>query len=382
MVNEKRMLGTFYDLVRIYAPSGGEREVCEYLKKKLRELGASRITEDHAGEKTGSACGNLIAFFNETMPGLPSVAFTAHMDCVETCRDIQPVLENGVIRSSGDTILGGDDKAGVAAILEGLALMKEGFLPHGKITVIFTVQEESGLGGSSHIDEELLRGIDFGYVLDCDGAPGTAIIQGPGQYKITCTMHGRAAHAGVAPEKGINAIAMMAKALSSMKLGRIDEETTCNVGCISGGKATNIVPDTCTAYAEARSLNHDKLMQIVKEMEMSFQNAEKKFPGGRAEIESREMYRSFSIAEDHPAVKLFKSAAGAAGFPVSVGPSGGGSDANWFSVKGFPALLLGVGMTDFHTSEESLKEQDLYHSGELVYRMIEALPHFQQHHSI
>mgnify|MGYP001277987450 CR=1 FL=1 len=284
MVNEKRMLSTFYDLVRIYAPSGGEREVCEYLKKKLRELGASKITEDHAGEKTGSACGNLIAVFNGTMPGLSSVAFTAHMDCVETCRDIQPVLENGVIRSSGDTILGSDDKAGVAAILEGLALMKENFLPHGKITAVFTVQEESGLGGSSHIDENLIQGIDFGYVLDCDGAPGTAVIQGPGQYQITCTMHGKAAHAGVAPEKGISAIAMMAAAVSSMKLGRIDSETTCNVGKISGGKATNIVPEICTVSAEARSLNHDKLVQLVKEMETAFRSAEKKFPGGHAEI--------------------------------------------------------------------------------------------------
>lgn len=153
MVNEDRMRHTFEDLVKIDAPSKGEREVCDYLKKKLRALGAAKITEDNNGSVNGGNSGNLIAVFNANTEGLPSIALTAHMDCVENCRGIEPVLEDGVYRSKGDTVLGGDDKAGVAAILEGLALMKETYIPHGKVTVIFTVQEEIGLCGSSSIEE-------------------------------------------------------------------------------------------------------------------------------------------------------------------------------------------------------------------------------------
>ena len=217
MINEERLKQTFTDLVRIYAPSGGEREVCEYLKKIMKRLGA-KVTEDGAGEATGTACGNLIALFPATAEGLPGVAFTAHMDCVEKCKDIEPVLEDGVYRSKGDTILGGDDKAGVAAIVEALTVMKETMIPHGRILAVFTVQEETSLGGSQNFDGRHAEGIDFGYVLDADGAPGTVAQAGPGEYKITCTMHGRAAHAGIEPEKGVNAIQMAAAALSRIQI--------------------------------------------------------------------------------------------------------------------------------------------------------------------
>lgn len=206
MVNEDRMRHTFEDLVKIDAPSKGEREVCDYLKKKLRALGAAKITEDNNGSVNGGNSGNLIAVFNANTEGLPSIALTAHMDCVENCRGIEPVLEDGVYRSKGDTVLGGDDKAGVAAILEGLALMKETYIPHGKVTVIFTVQEEIGLCGSSSIEEKYISGIDFGYTLDGDGAAGSAYTAGPSEYTLDFTCKGIAAHAGMAPEKGTNAI--------------------------------------------------------------------------------------------------------------------------------------------------------------------------------
>jgi len=179
MVNTERMKRTFTELVSLYAPSKGEREVCEYLKKKLKSLGASKIIEDNDGSVNGGNCGNLIAVWNGNAPGLPSIALTAHMDCVEHCKDIEPILEGGVFTSKGDTILGGDDKAGVTAILEGIALMKEMYIPHGKITVIFTVQEEIGLFGSKYIEEKYIQGIDFGYVLDADGPAGSLYNAGP-----------------------------------------------------------------------------------------------------------------------------------------------------------------------------------------------------------
>ncbi len=379
MVNEERMRRTFEELVRIYAPSKGEREVCEYLKRKLKALGASKIVEDNGGSVAGGNSGNLIAVFPADTEGLPSIAFTAHMDCVECCRGIEPVLDNGVYRSQGDTILGGDDKAGVAAILEGLALMKENFIPHGKITVIFTVQEEIGLIGSRCIEEKYISGIDFGYTLDADGTAGNIFIAGPAQYTMKFTFHGVAAHAGMAPEKGVNAIAMAAAGIAAAPTGRIDEETTCNIGKITGGVVTNIVPELCVVEAEARSRNPEKLEKLAEDIVHAFTSAAERFSGGSVEIERSKEYDAFSVEEDAPLMKLFRMACDMAGFVVRTAPSGGGSDANWFGTKGFPSALVGVGMKDFHTSRENLAEKDLYDAGGLVYRIIEAESHFSGH---
>lgn len=378
MINEERIKNTFCDLVRIYAPSSGERDVFEHLKKILKRLGA-RVTEDNANEKSAGSCGNLIAVFNANTEGLPSIALTAHMDCVEVCRGIEPVLEDGVYHSAGDTILGGDDKAGVAAILEGLMMMKETMIPHGKITVIFTVQEETSLGGSHYFDTKYAEGIDFGYVFDSDGEAGTAINAGPSEYKITATFRGRAAHAGIEPEKGVNAIKMAAAAISRAPSGRIDEETTCNIGVITGGLATNIVPETCVVRAEARSRNDETLRKVVDEITAAMKSAEKDFPEGSVTVETSELYHGFTIENDAPVVRLFRQACGAHQFKVDLHATGGGSDANWFNKHSFPALDVGVGMKDFHTTRESLAEKDLLDAGELVYSLIEECAHFSMH---
>lgn len=370
MINKQRMKDTFTDLVTIYAPSKGERDVLEYLKKKLKALGASKVIEDNNGSVNGGNCGNLIAVFNSNAEGLPSIALTGHMDCVECCKGIEPVLENGVFHSKGNTILGGDDKAGVTAILEGLSLMKETYIPHGKITVIFTVQEEIGLFGSRYIEEKYIQGIDFGYVLDADGPAGSVYNAGPSEYKLNFICQGVAAHAGMSPEKGTNAIAMAAAGIAACPTGRIDEETTCNIGTIQGGTARNIVPDYCEVVAEARSRNTEKLESLVAQMESAFTEAAKKFPQGSLKIQKEKAYDSFLIEETDPALQLFSRACQAMNVPMNVAKSGGGSDANWFGTKGFPAVLVGVGMTDFHTNKENLKEQDLYDAGMLVYQII------------
>lgn len=378
MVNQERMKKTFTDLVKIYAPSKGEREVCDYLKKELRALGASRIIEDNNGSVNGGNSGNLIAVFNGNAEGLPSIALTGHMDCVECCQGIEPVLEDGVFHSKGNTILGGDDKAGVTAILEGLALMKENYIPHGKITVIFTVQEEIGLFGSRYIEEKYIQGIDFGYVLDADGPAGSVYNAGPSEYKFDFHFHGVAAHAGMAPEKGTNAIAMAAAAIAACPTGRMDEETTCNIGTIQGGTARNIVPDSCIVVAEARSRNAEKLEALAQRMETAFTEAAKKFPEGSLDVHKEKAYDAFLIEENDPALRLFSRACQSMDVPMNVAKSGGGSDANWFGTKGFPAVLVGVGMTDFHTNKENLKEQDLYDAGLLVYKLIEEESHLNK----
>ena len=378
MIQEDRLHRTFCDLVKIYAPSGGEKDVAAYLKTALKRLGA-RVAEDTANEKTGGNSGNLIATFAANAEGLPSLAFTGHMDCVENCQGIEPVLEDGVYHSAGDTILGGDDKAGVAAILESLAVMKETMIPHGKITVIFTIHEEDGLSGSKHFDKKYAEGIDFGYVFDSDGAPGTAVIQGPYAYSLTCTMHGKAAHAGVCPEAGINAIKMAAHAVSQMQSGRIDAETTANVGTIEGGRATNIVPDTCTIRAEARSLSEEKLKRVVDDMIAGFKSAEQEFPGGTAEVVATPVYYGFKVEETSPAIRLFRAACAACGATPVLETSNGGSDANWFNAGAFPAILCGCGMTNFHTNEECLAQKDLFGTAALIVSLIEESVHFATH---
>ncbi len=378
MIQEDRLHRTFCDLVKIYAPSGGEKDVAAYLKTALKRLGA-RVAEDTANEKTGGNSGNLIATFAANAEGLPSLAFTGHMDCVENCQGIEPVLEDGVYHSAGDTILGGDDKAGVAAILEALTVMKETMIPHGKITVIFTIHEEDGLGGSKHFDKKYAEGIDFGYVFDSDGAPGTAVIQGPYAYSLTCTMHGKAAHAGVCPEAGINAIKMAAHAVSQMQSGRIDAETTANVGMMEGGLATNIVPDTCTIRAEARSLSEEKLKHVVDDMIAGFKSAEQEFPGGTAEVVATPVYYGFKVEETSPAIRLFRAACAACGATPVLETSNGGSDANWFNAGAFPAILCGCGMTNFHTNEECLAQKDLFGTAALIVSLIEESVHFATH---
>ena len=372
MVNEERIRQTFEELVRMYAPSKGERAVCDYLKKRMKALGADEIIEDNGGSINGGNSGNLIAKFAANAENLPSIALTGHMDCVECCENIEPVRRDGVYYSNGNTVLGSDDKSGVTAILEGLELIKEKNIPHGKITVIFTVQEESGLGGSKNIETKYIEGIDFGYTLDGDGHAGNVYIEGPAQYTLTFTLHGKASHAGMAPEKGINAISMAASGIAQCPTGRIDEETTCNIGVIEGGIATNIVPETCVVHVEARSRNDEKLERIVKEIIHAFEDGIKSFDGGTMDVVKTKEYEAFRVKENAPMMTLFRKACDNAGFEMKTAVSGGGSDANWFGAKGFPSVLVGVGMADFHTNRENLAEKDLYEAGELVYRLIEA----------
>lgn len=374
-VNKERMLNEFFELVRIPCHTGQEREVADLLKKRLKELGASDIKEDQAGAAIDGNTGNIVATFGATMEGLPTVAFCAHMDCVEPCDGIEPQLIDGVITSKGDTILGSDDKSGVTAILEGLRLMKEKSLPHGKIVIIFCVAEEGGLRGSKHIDTNLTKGIDFGYVMDSSGAPGNIIQQAPGQNAIHVTMKGRRAHAGLAPEDGINAIVMMGTALSRAPYGRIDAETTANIGFIDGGIATNIVADECRLQAEARSRNPEKLDAQTKAMVDAFKSVEKDFPGGVCEVEVIEKYKPYTVETDSQCIQLAIKAAELAGITPNVTSTGGGSDANNFNLHSFPAVVLATGMSKVHTPEEFILEEHLYQTGEWIYQILETLVH-------
>jgi tripeptide aminopeptidase len=363
MINQQRMLEEFFEFVRIKASTRAERDVAEVLKKKLAELQAE-ITEDAAGEKIGGNCGNILAYIKGNVETAPVVMLSAHLDCVEPCENIEPQLKDGVITSVGNTILGADDKAGVVAILEAVRIAKEQNIPHGDVQMVFTVAEEGGLNGSKNLEPTLLRA-DFGYALDAGGPPGEIITMAPGQNSIQVVVHGKTAHAGVAPEEGVNAIVVAAKALAVLRQGRIDEETTANVGIIQGGVATNIVPDKVEIKCEARSRNMEKLERQTQHMVETFEQLAAA-NGGKAEVTVKKAYDPFVLTAEVPAVKLAKEAAEAIGLPSKFTSTGGGSDANFFNRYGVPCAVLGIGMSKVHTTDEYIKETDLYNSAEWV----------------
>lgn len=367
MINKERVLAEFFELVKIKCSSRDEREVADLLKGRLAALGME-VTEDNVGEKIGGNTGNVLAYKQGSIVDAPTLMLSAHMDCVEPCAGIEPQLKDGVITSVGDTILGADDKAGVVAILEALRIISAENIPHGPIQVVFTVAEEGGLNGAKCIDPALLKA-DLGYCLDSSGSTGEIISMAPGQNSITVVVHGKKAHAGVAPEEGINAIVVAGKVLTEINCGRIDFETTSNVGIITGGIATNIVPDTVELKCEARSRNMEKLEVQTNHMKETFEKVSAA-NGGRATVTVKKAYDPYVLLEDSLVVKLAMSATESIGLTPVIKATGGGSDANFFNNYGVPTAVLGVGMNKVHTTDEYIKEIDLYNNAELVTALI------------
>lgn len=370
MINRKRLLDEFYELIQIKSSTRAERQVADVIKKKLTDL-HMEVTEDKAGSLIGGNCGNILAFLPGTVIGAPSVLFSAHLDCVEPCGNIQPVLKDGIITSAGDTILGSDDKSGVVAILEALRVLKEQNIPHGNIQIVFTVAEEGGLAGSKNIAPALLHA-DFGYALDSGGSPGEIINMAPGHNKLEIMVYGKKAHAGVAPEEGLNAIVLASKAIAKINDGRIDPETTANIGTIQGGFATNIVPDKVVILAEARSRNKEKLTAQTDHMRQIFEETVK-VAGGKAEVSISKEYDAYVLPETAPVVRLACKAAESIGIRPVIKATGGGSDANYFNSYGIPTAVLGTGMSKVHTTDEFIKEADLYASSELALAIIKTV---------
>lgn len=367
MVNRDRIVEDFMALVRIDSESGKEGAVRDFVRSRLQDLGLE-VYEDEAGKALGGESGNLIAWKDGNLPG-PSIFLGAHMDTVVPGTGVEPVLEAGVIRSAGDTILGGDDKAGIAAILEALQVIKEQSLSHPSLEVILTVSEEQGLMGSKHLDFSRVRS-KLGYVLDSDGETGNIIIKAPTQNEFVLTVIGKAAHAGMNPEEGLNAICLAAYAINHLTIGRIDEETTCNLGTINGGRARNIVADRVEVKGEARSLNPAKLDTLTNEIVTTFrERVEEK--GGRCEVEVIHLYPMIDLDPEEPVVKIAKRAARAMGREPVLGRTGGGSDANIFNGQGIRCANLGIGMKKVHTAEEFITVDSLVDSARYVLKIIE-----------
>ena len=362
MINKERLLSTFLDYVQIDSESTHEGAIAARVAEDLKAIGC-QISVDDSAAKTGSETGNLYAVLPGSMEEEP-ILFAAHMDTVVPGVGVKPVIENGVIRSSGDTVLGGDDKSGIAAIVEALRTIVENNLPHPTIEALFTVCEEVGLRGSRNMDYSRITAKKAA-VLDSSGDAGKIIVAAPGQYKLNAAVIGRRAHAGVAPEEGISAIQVLCEAVSNMKLLRIDEETTANIGTISAQYATNIVPERAELVGECRSRRDDKLEAQGRHMMDCLQAACDKF-GATLEGGLTKAYSAYSYTEDDPFVQELMAACRKAGLEPTLAASGGGSDANNMSAHCLKALVLGTGMAKVHTVQEEITVKNLEDTAALV----------------
>ncbi|PXW85080.1 tripeptide aminopeptidase [Pseudogracilibacillus auburnensis] len=368
--NKERLINEFIELVKIDSETKHEENIAKVLKQKFSALGLE-VLEDKAKEKTDHGANNLICNLTGNSEQVETIFFTAHMDTVTPGNGIQPVIENDYITSNGDTILGADDKAGIAVLLEVIRIIKEENIKHGDIQFVITVGEESGLAGAKVMDTSLLTA-KYGYALDSDGAVGNIVVEAPYQAKILTKVYGKSAHAGVAPEKGVSAITVAAKSIAKMTLGRIDEETTANIGYFKGGKETetNVVCDYVEIVAEARSLDKNKLQHVTDQMQSTFEQTASKY-GGRALVEVHEIYPGFKHAKTDQVVKVAQAVANEIGLPSEMLKSGGGSDANVFNGYGIPTANLSVGYEFIHTTKERIHVDHLTNLTKLVVKMIE-----------
>ena len=366
MVNRKRLLETFMEYVRIDSESGDEMEMCLKVEKDLKDLGADVIRQGH-GQDTHSNGWNLLCTLKGS-PGLSPLILSAHLDTVSPGKGIEPLLgQDGVLRSKGPTILGGDDKCGAAAMVELARSLKDHPVPHRTVQLIFTVGEESGQYGAKALEKDRrLLAADNALVLDSSGPPGRMVISAPGHAVIRAVITGKASHAGNRPREGISAITTAARAVAAMKLGQVDDETTANIGTLSAVGATNVVNPRIEFIAEARSRNKEKLRAQTGHMTDCLKAACHE-SGAALDYGIEQLYEGFDIPEDHPFLLELSGIFRSMGISPFTAASGGGSDANALNAIGIMAVNLGVGMTRGHSTEEELAETDLYDTAQFLW---------------
>ncbi len=372
MINTDRLAETFKIFAEIDSISKEEGTLAKELINIFRVLGAVVIIDD-ADKIVGGDTGNIIAKFKGTIEG-PSLMFSGHMDTVEPGRGVKAILKDGVFTSDGTTVLGADDKSALAIIVEVLRVIQENDIPHAPLEIVITICEEVGLLGAKNLFFKMLES-EIGYVLDARDTEGI-ITRAPAANHLNVEIHGRDAHAGAEPEKGINAITVAAQAIASMPLGRIDEQTTCNIGVIKGGMASNIVPNRVDIEGEVRSHDERRLEEVTAAMTRAFKDAvERARTQPDAELPAatvyvQEEFPGKSIPDDHVVVQVACRAAEQLGFNLTPQTSGGGSDASVFCKNGITTAVLGTGMTDVHSVRESVRVEDMEHVARLLLEII------------
>ncbi|MET0252490.1 MAG: M20/M25/M40 family metallo-hydrolase [Terrimicrobiaceae bacterium] len=375
MINQDRLKNLLIQLIKIDSLSRKERNVALRLQREMESLGAE-VWIDDAGEKVGGDTGNLIAHFRGTALGAPPLLLSAHMDTVVPGEGLVPVLDGDILRTDGRTVLGGDDKSGVAIICEVLRVVRENQIPCGDVDVVFTICEEAGLIGAKYLDVSRLRA-RTGLVLDSDSV-GFLFTKAPAANRMEFRVRGLEAHAGACPEKGISAIKVAAEGIARMQLGRIDHETTANIGVIEGGMAVNIVPNSVVLRGQARSHNEEKLERQTQHMLQCLKEAAaghvleldgKRFQAN-VEAQIDRDYDRMHVPDDSAIVRLVQAAAKNLRVELQTLATGGGCDANVLNRKGLEVANLSTGMRDIHTVNEWLDLKDLYLSAEMVLEIV------------
>ena len=362
--NQERLVKQFMEFVQIDSPSFAEAPFVSALGEELKRLGLA-VENDRTGQ---NGAGNLFAVLPGTNRNFQPILLSMHTDTVEPGRRIKPRLEGNRIQSDGTTILGADNKASISATLEVIRWLQTSRPNHGDLELLFTWGEERGHLGAKAFDTSRLRS-RIGFVPDGGGALGTIIHQAPYYDSIRVAFIGKAAHAGISPEKGISAIVMASRAVSRMKLGRISEETTANLGKISGGSGRNTVPERVEIEGEARSLALEKLEEQIGHLRAAMEEAAEE-AGGKVEIDIQREYDGFAIGREEPPIRIALAASKEVGLTPSITSTNGGSDANEFNAKGIQTIVLGMGGQGYHSTQESITVEELVKLAEWIGALI------------
>jgi tripeptide aminopeptidase len=368
-VSQDRVVDFFLQLARLNTPPKHEAAAMKLAEGWLNDLGFETCFDD-AGEKVGGGeIGNLIAFKKGTVESAPCIFFSAHFDTVEPTPGLEPRIDGDRIVSDGATLVGADDKAGLASIFEALTIVKEQGIPHGDIQLLLTICEEIGLAGAQVLDPKRIKA-KYGFVLDAGPPIGSTVYHAPSQDVFDVVIHGKPAHAGAEPENGVSAILIAALAISRMKLGRVDHETTANVGVIEGGTATNIIAAAARCKCESRSRNREKLDRLTAAMHEAFRVAATEL-GGTVDIDTTRAYEGYEIPMDSPLLAIVEEATERIGLEHLLRVTGGGADANYFNAFGVPTAVLGCAMNNIHRHDEYTTISDLMLSAKQVVSIIE-----------
>lgn len=367
MINEERLVDLFLKLIQIDAPSLQEASCVKFTKTHLESLGFE-VTEDNAGQEIGGNGNNLIAWMRGNLAEAPKVFLSAHFDTVEPTAGLIVEERDGVFYSLSDTILGADDKAGMAPAIEACLALRESGEARGDVCLLLSVAEEIGLKGAAALKVDDL-GLDFGYVLDTGPPVGTYVTKTAFHDKLEIEIIGKPAHAGKDPEKGINAIQVLASAVEGMKLGRIGPETVANLGTVHGGTGTNVVCANVKVKAEARSTSKVELDAQVDHMIGCFEAAAHKW-GAEVKIDHKRHYEAYHVADDSPVVQIARDASRRLGFEPKLRTTLGGSDANVYNARGLPCIVVATGMEKIHTHDEFVSRKDLVDTAKLTLEIL------------
>jgi len=364
-----RVADLFLDLCAIPSPPGRERAVADRIVRELDAIGLE-WDEDGCGPVIGSTAGNVLCRLPGKQDGGVPIFLCAHFDTVPLDGELAPVVEDGVVRNAGGTILGADDKSALAVMVEAARRIVEEGRPHAGVELLFTPMEEIGLVGADAFDVSRLEA-RVGYVYDQAAPIGDVVVGSPTAQELELTFVGRAAHAGMYPEEGRSAIVAAARAISDLPLGRLDELTTANVGLVHGGTARNVVPGRCTLEAEVRSHDEKRVTEVVQQV---LDAAAFAASTSECSLETRlePKYRGYRFSSDDLGVRLAVDALGRAGFEARLGLSGGAADANVFNARGLQCVNLANGMADIHTPDERIALDDLERMVDVTLALVDA----------